>query len=728
MAPLCARIRTGCPRRGRQLRTEIDGTQPGGRTGCITGGPGVVSFPARCYPARPMHASVRWINDYLDRPAAAEEQAELLTRAGFPLQSSTPMDDGDVCMDVETTSNRGDCVSHLGLAREIAAMSGRALRPPVVELAAKGPPASGTVKVTNLEKEKCPLYTARIIRRIKVGPSPDWLAARLRAVGQIPRNNVVDATNFVLLELGQPTHVFDLAKLKGPEIIVRMAREGEAFLPIGEGAAEVKLSADDLVIADARDAVAIAGVKGGAKSAVTSATTDILIEAATFDPVTVRRTSRRLQIASDSSYRFERGVHAAQVNAAADRLAALILETAGGALGEGVVADGAPIPGPRFVSLRPDRCRQLLGVDVSDDQITRWLALLGFDPRLGDGMIQCTAPVERIDIEREVDLIEEVARMLGTENIPLAETISIRVAPPQGEELARRAVCEALAGMGYVETLTHTLIAESAAKAFLVPGADLLMVADDRAGAEPALRPSILPSLLRVRAHNKHQGAHELKLFECAAVFWQERSEHHEQLHLALLADLEDGDSGLRPLRGAIERVIAILLGADASVELTIDSSVSWYSTGAAVNVNGSLLGRAGILHPNLTAMFDLDEPMATTELHIGPLLKDYPPLTIARAMPAFPAIERDISAILAEPTTWREVQGVIDAVGLHFLEAMEFVTTYRGKQIGAGRKSLTVRLRFRAADRTLTHDEVDPQAAAAVAALKENLGAEVRT
>lgn len=247
-----------------------------------------------------MRTSVNWINDYLDPPASADEQAELLTRAGFPFDGREDLD-GDVQQEIETTSNRGDCLCHYGLAREIAAISGRTLRSPTVELPMGDPEAASVASVRNERHDLCPLYTGRVILGATVAPSPGWLADRLRAIGQIPRNNIVDATNFVLFELGQPTHVFDLRLLRGASIIVRNARPDEPFRPLGEGAATVTLSADDLVIADGERAVALAGVKGGADTAVTNATTDLLLEAATFLPIAVRRMSQRHRIADRKS-------------------------------------------------------------------------------------------------------------------------------------------------------------------------------------------------------------------------------------------------------------------------------------------------------------------------------------------------------------------------------------------------------------------------------------------
>ncbi len=691
-------------------------------------------MPARVrYAFRPtMKTSARWMNDYLDPPASPDEQAELLTRAGLPLeereQITLPDGETDVRQDIELTSNRGDCLCHVGMAREIAAMSNRTLKVPQPRPQATGPASSSVVKVTNQEKELCPLYTARIIKGVKVGPSPKWLADRLIARGDIPRNNIVDASNFVLFELGQPTHVFDLAKLLGPEIIIRKAHRDELFLPIGEGAVEVKLSEADLVIADAKRAVAIAGVKGGALTAVSDETTDILIEAATFDPITVRNTSRRLGIASDSSYRFERGVHPGQIEQAADRLVDLILELCGGTLCEGVVQDGKPIPKPNTLTMRCDRCRAILGVDISDATMAAMLDRLGFAPKLHEGVITCTVPVFRLDIEREIDLIEEVSRMFGHDNIPVAEHIQIRVAPPQPTEMAKRAVSDALVGMGYLETVTHSLISESAAAAFLPPGMTVLRVSEEKAKAEPALRPSILPSLLRVYAFNRDNSVRNVKLFESGSVFTAQGESHIERVNLAMLHSAKSHDEGVRLLRGAIDRLVQLVLGPETHIAVQPLETMPWYQAGAVVKINGEVLGTFGLLSPATTAAFGVNEPLYAAEIGLPAYYDRYPPETEAHALPHFPAIERDVSAILDERIAWAEVSEVISALNLQHLEALEFVTTFRGKQIGAGRKSLTLRLRFRAADRTLTHEQVNPQMETVIAALTSTFHAEIRS
>lgn len=695
-----------------------------------------------------MLTSVNWMNKYLDPAATAEEQAELLTRAGFPLESSETVSGSDVRQEFEMTSNRGDAVCHVGLAREIAAISGRRLRVPEAAPKAAGGLARDAFTVTNREPKLCPLYTARLIRGVTVAPSPQWLADRLQAINQIPRNNIVDASNFVLFELGQPTHVFDLPKLTEARIIVRLALDGEPFLPIGEGAAEVKLTEADLVIADAQRVVAIAGVKGGALTAVSDTTTDLLLEAATFEPVSVRNTSRRHGIDTDSSYRFERGVPPGQIETAAQRLAELILEVAGGTLDEGVVSDGAPIPPPRKVAMRADHCRAILGMPITDEQMVGWLASLGFEPKRDGGNIRCTVPVHRLDIEREIDLIEEVGRMMGHDTLPVTETIEIRVAPDQPAELARRAINEVLVGIGFVETVTHSLIDARDAEAFLPAGSGLVGLeaaatsTAEHTQAGTVLRPSLLPSLLRVLAHNHDNGVRRLWLFESAKTFLKTPTSHDERQQLALVMDAGAASdaphdaphaphapeaNSVRSLRGVVDRLVQTLLGPEASVEVVPDDGASWYAPGGLVRVKEKTIGRLGLLSPGISKTFELDETVAVAEIELGDLAKVFPPDTEARSLPSFPAVERDVSAIVTEETTWAALGGVIDGLGLEHLEAVEYVSTFRGPPIDPGRKSVTMRFRFRAPDRTLVHESVDVQVDTIIGALETDIGAEIR-
>ena len=684
-----------------------------------------------------MRTSVAWINDYLDRPADAAEQAAVLTAAGLPLDGGDTAANGEVWQEIETTSNRGDCLCHVGMAREIAAATGRTLKMPVSTLVATAGRAAESIRVTNHEHTMCPRYSARVIKGVKVAASPEWLQRRLIAIGQTPRNNVVDATNFVLFELGQPTHVFDLAKLAGAEIHVRRAREGEVFLPLGSDAKAVKLTTNDLVIADRDRAVALAGVKGGADASVTEATTDLVLEAATFDAVAVRGASRRHGIASDSSYRFERHVHAAEVDAAADRLAALIIELAGGQLCEGVVADGAPIAPPRSITLRTARARKILGFDIPTARMTQLLATLGFSPTVvgtGDAeTIHTSAPPRRVDVEREIDLIEEICRLNGLDAIPTTPTLAVRVTSPNPIERGTRAVKDLLVSMQFIETITHTLVSDRAGEAFLAHDATLLRVDDARAGGEPALRPSVITSLLRVRRHNEDQGATNLRLFENASAFHYADGKHVERPTLALLADAptgvgaRDAQDAFRLMRGIVERILALVAPRTSRVEFVKTDDVKWMSVAARVMVDGHAIGVLGLVDARVLKAHGIDRTSAAAELELRSLLAQFPPDNASVELPAFPAADRDISAIVAEGLAYGEITSAIDSLQLPFLESINFVTTFRGKQIGDNRKSVSLRLVFRKTDGTLTSEEADASVSRAIAHLRTTLNAEIR-
>ncbi|MEC9157886.1 MAG: phenylalanine--tRNA ligase subunit beta [Planctomycetota bacterium] len=674
-----------------------------------------------------MKTSVRWINDYLEPEADAEAQGEALTACGFPFEGAHPLEDGDVQQEIEMASNRGDCVCHAGLAREIAALTGRTFTPPRPETSAAGPPIEQRMAVDNREPGLCPLYTAHLITGVTVGPSPDWLQERLRSIGQIPRNNLVDATNFVLFELGQPTHIFDLDLLEGDRIVVRRATEGEAFLPLGEDTREVALAESDLVIADAAGPVALAGIKGGARSAVHDGTTDVLIESATFDRVTVRNSSRRLGIASDSSYRFERGVHPAQAADAAGRLVQLVLELAGGTLHEGVATGGAPIPPPARIEMRLQRCTDLLGQPLTRERIVECLAALGLDPEPGDEVVTVTVPPHRLDLAEEIDLIEEVARINGYEQLPIDEGMAVQVTPVQPELEATERLRETLVGAGFLETISHTLVSEAAAGHFLEPGREPLRVNDERAGGEPILRPSLLPSLLEVARRNRDRAGLTLGAFEIASVFDRAGDEHRERSMLGLVLDGDheaDPSERYRTLRGALEEVARLLLGDRGALEpeATPDSA-PWLVPGAVLSAGGDRVGTIGMLAPGVARAFDARGPIAVAELELGRLLADYPPEPDPRALPSFPAIQRDLSVIVPESVAWEAVAATARASGGELLEAVEFITTWRGAKVGADRKSVSLRLQFREPGRTLRHDEVDPQVQAVGDALVRTLG-----
>ena len=373
-----------------------------------------------------MKISLDWLRDYVDTSLSAEEISDILSNLGFPIESTETVGD-DTMIDVEITSNRGDCLGHIGIARELAAAVGTELKLPAIDLKETEETTAGLVKVEIHEPALCNRYTARVIKNVKIGPSPAWLQKRLETIGQRCVNNVVDITNYVMMETGQPTHAFDYDKIGGQKIIVRKAANGEQLVSIDETKCDLKDAM--LVIADAEIPVAIAGVMGGLNTEVSETTTNVLLEAAHFEPVTIRTTSRKLTLPSEASFRFERHVDTENIEWVSARIAQLIAETAGGTVASGIV-DAYPEKKERgTIAMRLSRMNALLGIEISKEKVLKIFSSLGFKPEMkNDNLLVCTPPSWRHDLYREADLIEEAARCYGYDNIPVEPKIHIEVA------------------------------------------------------------------------------------------------------------------------------------------------------------------------------------------------------------------------------------------------------------------------------------------------------------
>ncbi len=574
-----------------------------------------------------MNITTNWINEYLAEDLSTDDLIAALERAGFPCEETKELPTGDTFLDIEITSNRGDCVSVVGLAREVAAANGITLTPPSTTIASElrddSASAIDLTSVTNEDHALCPYFTAQMIKGVTVAESPEWLRTRLESVGLRAVNNVVDITNYVLFELGQPLHAYDAAKLNEGRIIVRRAHKGETLISIDES--NLKLDDPMLAIADAKVPVGLGGVMGGLDSEVSNSTVDILLEAASFNAMSVRTTSRKLKLFSDSSYRFERGVHPATVAAAAQRAAALIAEIAGGKVLKGIIEAGAPIPELIQVSMRPARCRKLAGADISNDEMIERLQSLGLAPKLvntgnpDDATIQCTIPPHRLDLTREVDLIEEIIRLHGFDNLVPNTNISIEVVGPQPEITNRVAVEETLAALGFYEIVTHSFISAKHAKPFLPEGFEMLRVGDDRRKAEPILRPSILPSLLACRKRNQDAGHRDVRLFEQSACFGLKDGEKLENTNLAFILDAPDRQQGLRELRAAINAVVRTVIGSTDTL-LVRPFDVNWYEKDAAavLMLGDTVLGTMGLINQSVQNDHDLRTSVVAAEIGLG--------------------------------------------------------------------------------------------------------------
>lgn len=705
-----------------------------------------------------MDISLAWLNEYLEPgDVTAQEADDLLTQAGLPIEGHTPLESGDVVLDVEVTSNRMDCLSHIGCAREVAALSGRALVYPEPGEPARGGPVAGLLTLENREPGACPLFTAHVITGAKVGPSPAWLVERLEAIGQRSINNAVDVTNFITMELGNPCHVFDRSKLADQSLVVRYAEEGEKLRTLDDK--QRVLKASDLVVADAERAQSLAGVIGGGDSEVDASTTDIVFEMATWDPVTVRTQARRLAIVTDAGYRFQRGIDPRTIGDSARRAVALLCELTGGTLADGVLSEGAPLPESAFVTLRPSRAAAIMGIDTPAGEIISMLRGLeiGVEQTGGDEL-RCEIPPHRSrDLTREIDLIEEVARLTGYDAIPVSEKLDVRVDAPQPERRARRELGRVLTGFGFDETVTFSFARTAHAELFVPKGLEVVSVDDERRGDEPALRPSGMIGLLGCRRANQAARSAApglVRLFEITAVFAQEpaakgeRPGSVERQNLCMLMDApgsaestkrstDDVQRGLRVMRGAIDTIVRSMHGAEARVVVEPASGLGirgWDDSavaGVSVVLPGGgepvRLGLFGLISAEARKAFDLDVPVIAAELGLDPLVAGFPPKSLAHALPSFPHIERDLSLVVDEGVRWDQISGMVGGLGLDRLETCGFVGAFRGKQVGAGKKSVTMRLRFRDADRTLRHEEVDPQVESVVLQAKTDFGAEVR-
>jgi len=689
-----------------------------------------------------MLISVRWLNSYLSPgDCDADEIERVLTHAGFPIEERVELPDGDVRLDVEVTSNRGDALSHVGLAREVAAATGRGLSLPGAP--AVGGDAAG--KATGVEvkvpAELCPRFTARVLRGVAVGPSPGWLRTALESVGLRPVNNVVDTTNYVLHELGQPSHVYDLGKLSGGRLVVRLADKGEPLTTLD--GKMIELDPADVVVADAERAQMLAGVIGGLDSSVTEGTTDVLLEVATWGPASVRGSARRHQFRTDASHRYERVVHPGQIDGCADWLAQLILEVAGGELVPGAVAVGPEVGAPPRVTLRVSRCVALLGYELEASRMAELLGKLGFGVTVSGDEIVCEVPTwRRHDVTREVDLIEEVARANGLDAVPVHGAMPTRAGAPQASESASRSLGHALTGMGFYETVTFSFVTREDAALFMPPGLRALAVDEERRKGAPALRPSTIPSLLDCRLVNQNAGVEPggVRLFETSSAFAEtdaegDAGEAVEHTNLTLLMDAADAQEGVRAMRGVIDTVLRTLGGPDHAergralgLEPHAPYCAAYRADGfALLRLGEDVLGCFGVLDPAACKKWPIETGLVAAELNLSLLYGLYPPASKAEALPAFPAIERDLSVVVAEPTPWAAIERAAAGTDPALLEGLRFVGVYRGKPLKGGEKSVTFRLRFRDPERTLRHEEVDPQVAGVVEALKREVGAELR-
>jgi phenylalanyl-tRNA synthetase beta chain len=650
-----------------------------------------------------MKISLHWLADFLPGPGPldAPTLADALTHGGLPVELIEKHAD-DTVLDVEVTSNRGDCLSHIGIARELAALLNRPFNEPKHSATELVTSAASVTSVQIDSPQLCPHYTVRILRNVKIQPSPQWMQQRLAAIGLRPINNVVDVTNYVMFELGQPLHAFDFDKLTGQKIIVRSAKANESIVSIDGH--ERKLTPDMLVIADAQKPVALAGVMGGRDSEVSATTKNVLLESARFNPLSVRTTARRLAMKSDSSYRFERGIDPTLPRRASLRAAQLILETAGGELLKGFVEAGSENAPSKTISLRLSRLKQLLGIDIPAAAAVDALSRVQLKPVLKNDRIDVAVPSWRADLNIEVDLIEEVARIIGYAQIPVRQEISIRLAPPQPQQRTIDTIRSTLVAGGFFEAITVTFVSDLLAEDFKPTDAKLPRADAMVRKADARLRPSMLPGLLEAAARNQAVGNSDAKFFEIGSTFTLDAAgKVDERRRLGII-----GSDDLRELRGVVELLLNRL---DARRDLKIiPASQSGFAEGACGQIEwgGQTIGHLGKIARSVSEKLDLRIAPAAAELELQPLLDGAQHVPQLKPLPRFPAVRRDLSLVMSDSVRFEELQKLVRAVNPPNLEDVEYVGVYRGKPLAKGTKSQTISLVFRAADQTLTNEAVD--------------------
>jgi phenylalanyl-tRNA synthetase beta chain len=690
-----------------------------------------------------MLISWNWLKQYVPLTMSLAEFERRLMMAGLNHESTEEVG-GDLVVDLEITSNRPDCLGHIGIARETAVLFGQPLTIPTAQPKQGDTPVDQWVKVRIDCPELCLRYTARVIRGIKIAPSPKWMTRRLETIGITPINNVVDISNYVLMECGQPLHTFDFGKLNGGEIIVRRPLPGETIEAIDHKT--YTLGPEMCMICDAKDPIAVGGVMGGAQTEISDATRDVLIEAAEFDPVAIRNTARQLNLHSDSSYRFERRIDPEGLDWASRRCCELILELAGGELAAGVVDVGQQPPHREPITLRFSQLKRILGIDVPPERVREILASLGNEevasgqssvareshishltsPIPNPSSLTVIPPSWRRDLSREIDLIEEVARIHGYESIP--EDVGVPMVPSarRREDRVLDKIRHVLTAAGFDEAMTLSVVDERTSAA-MSPWTDAEPLRSQMPVIRGAdhLRRCLVPSLLSVRRTNEALANAEIELFEIAKIYLpQPDGLPREDLMLSITSGRD-----YSTVRGAIEAILRELKIADPLQSGDTDISVLDPESACRFWFHDETLGYMGRLTPAALQHFDLRNPSVVAEIRLLPLIDatDLVPRYVPQS--PYPAVSRDLNLVVDESIRWADVATIARESAGPCFESLEYRDTYRDAQrLGGDKKSLLFSINLRSAESTLTGQQADDARDHVVAACRERFGAELRS
>jgi phenylalanyl-tRNA synthetase beta chain len=671
-----------------------------------------------------MDISYNWLKDLVEISLPPAALAQKLTDAGLAVEGVHAHGD-DFIFDIDLTSNRGDCLSHLGIAREISVIADSRLR--IADLSEDSKfrtQESGLVTVE--DADLCHRFTARVIRGVQIGPSPDWLVKRLEAVGERSINNVADITNFVMHEFGNPMHSFDFNKLAGNRIVVRRARIGETITTLDE--VERKLDETMLAICDAEKPVAVGGVMGGFDSSITAETTDVLLEVAYFKRESIRQTSRNLKLSTEASHRFERGVDIENLIRASNRATELICELADGTAGEFVDVYPTKFV-PKEIESRDIQfaVKRLTGLEVTFEEILRILTALGLSSKINPESRIFTAPTWRHDLAIEEDLVEEVARIVGYDNIGEELPPAFGAGEYQPNEIRKFHLRQTLSSTGFDEALSYSFIDSKHDATFaLVPefvhenlDEKFVTLKDSIIEGAVRMRPSLLPGLLDAVRTNLNFQNRNLRLYEIGKVFSASPKENElpnerELFGLVVTGSEEFANKAMATrefdfydAKGALEAAIDAV---NAPPLEFVAAEVKHLRKGQAAEVwlNGKTIGTIGRLADEIAQNYKFRQPVFVAEIDLQTVLAEKEPPVLYRPLPIYPSVERDVSVLVKRTISFAEIKQAIEGQGFELLRKIEFVDVYEGKGVADDERSLTIRLVYRSDERTLIESEVE--------------------
>ena len=683
-----------------------------------------------------MKISLEWLREYVDVPESAARLKEDLTMAGLLVESVSD-EGGGAVLEIEVTSNRPDCLSHIGIAREVAALYGRTMKHPPACSELKIPEERVPYSVEIRDADLCPRYVGLVMDNVRIAPSPYWMQRRLLSVGVRPINNVVDITNYVLMELGHPLHAFDFDRLRQGRIVVARAHQGQKFVTLD--GVERELDSEMLLINDGEGPSAIAGVMGGGNSEIVESTRRVLLESAYFRPASVRRTSKKLELSTEASYRFERGADWENTVAAISRTCRLIQELAGGQIA-GSVQDVYPAPIPAVkIPLNHWHAEALIGVSLTDEFVESTLAKLGFVTRsVGPGSWEVVCPTWRADMELEADMIEELARFYGYQNIPTTIPAIKSVGVPSPvfpyDDRARRI----LLGLGYSEAVNLSFAGDSDDQEF-APFDGLQRVAVQNPLTEDTryLRTSLVPALVRSAKRNFNHGNRQPRLFELGKRYFSgSNGAPTERTTLGILGSgsstelnwlQPSGDYRFFQLKGVITTLLEGMRSAPH--EMVPAPEIPWLNPADAATliVDGVRVGVLGSLHPAIEEQYKLKQPVYVAEIDFAGLSRHVLLPVHYESLPKYPPAERDLCVVVSREVTYGAIRAGILSLGIAELTDIGLIDVYEGEGIPPGRVSITLHLTFLDRQKTLTVDRVQSFSDNVLAFLQKTFGAELR-